>query len=112
MAIKIVLSDKVGVRVQGTLTNEAGIKEPFDFKLVCRRLDIDTAKQATETGDQNRSFADFFAEYTDDWSGVLDADGHKVPYSPEALEQLFKIPGLGLLAYSAYFGEIAAKAKN
>ena len=112
MAIKIILSDKVGVRVQGTITNEAGAKEPFDFKLICRRLDVDTAKQATTTSDEERSFADFFVEYTEDWSGVLDADGKKVPYSPEALAQLFKIPGIGLLAYTSYFGEIAAKAKN
>ncbi len=112
MAIKIVLSDKVGVRVQGTTTSEAGVKEPFDFKLICRRLDVDTFKQATSGFDDNRSFAEFFAEYAEDWSGVMDDDNSKIPYSQEALNQLFKIPGLGLLSLNAYFSEIAAKAKN
>jgi hypothetical protein len=35
-----------------------------------------------------------------------------VPYSPEALDQLFALPGVAQLAYVAYVTESGVKAKN
>ena len=59
-----------------------------------------------------RSFADFFSEYTEDWSGVLDATNKPTAYSESELRSLCKIPGVGGIAFHTYLAEVGAKAKN
>lgn len=109
MAIKIVVSNKVGFKIKGSLNNEAGTPEPFEFSVVAERLDTDAIQSATQN---EGTLVDFLASVITDWKGVKDEDGTVVPYSEEALRQLCKIPGVAGLMFSAYFTEAGAKAKN
>lgn len=111
MAIKIVISDTVGFKVKGTINDAAGVAQPFDFTLTCQRLDVDQIK-AKLKDDSDASFEEFMAGIIHGWSGVRDADDKPVPYTPEALSQLCKIPGVAALTFRAYFAEVGAKEKN
>lgn len=108
MAIKIVLSALVKFPVKGELNDEKGAKVPVHFTLTCERHPADKWKDIF--GDEKLSTG--FAKITKDWSDVQDAEGKPVPYSADALDQLFQIPGLAQLAYVAYATESGVKAKN
>jgi hypothetical protein len=110
MSISILIEDTVKFPVKGTERNAQGVEVPFTFTLVCDRLDAD-AVQAIVENDQ-RKLADFFADITQDWDGVKDADGKKLPYTADHLAALFKKPGLAALTFRTYLTEIGAKAKN
>lgn len=108
MAIKIIVSDTVLVRVEGTITNEQGTAEPFDFKLRCKRMDTTTLRDRV---DANVAWAALVAEVAEGWSGVK-GEGGEVPFSADGLQQLLAIPGLAMLAANAYVRDCGAKAKN
>lgn len=110
MAIKIVVSNKVGFKVKGSINNEQGSAEPFEFFIVAERLDTDRIEAVARN--QEGSLADFLADVVVDWKGVKDEEGAAVEYSEESLRQLCKIPGLAGLIFQAYFAEVGAKAKN
>ena len=111
MAIKIVQADIVGITVKGTINDEAGIPQPFDFKLKCTRLDEDTI-QAKLKGNTEESMTDFMASVVLDWTGVKDADNKPVPYGEDTLRQLCKLSGVSRVAFNTYLFEVGAKAKN
>lgn len=111
MSIKIIVADKLKFNVKGTIKNGAGVDEPFTFSLTCDRLDADAIQAALSAGD-DAPIADFFVPITTDWHGVKDADDKPLPYSPEALHQLFKIPGVARIAFRTYLSEVGAKEKN
>ncbi len=111
MAINIIVSDTVQFKVKGTINDAAGIAQPFDFKLVCTRMDADTL-DARVKANSDETFADFLADVVEDWSGVKDADNKAIPYSTDALAQLCKIAGVARVAWIAYLTEVGAKAKN
>lgn len=111
MSISIVVSPKVKFKVKGFIKNEAGVDQPFDFDLICRRLDADEIQdQKSEEG--TYIFADFMGAVIEDWSGVKSEDKQPVPYSAESWAALAKIPGVASLAWSAYMRENGAKEKN
>lgn len=110
MAIKIVLSDKFKLKVQGTYKNESGLDAPFDFVLTVKRLNADEIKETLESSEQ--SMIDFVAGLAEDWSGVKGADDQPLPWSADNYKQLCAIPGIGLLAFQTYLAEVGAKAKN
>lgn len=110
MAIKIGISNKVGVKVQGHFNDENGVKQPFDFKLTCKRLKEAEFTKKMEDGDA--TIADFIEEITEGWEGVRDANNVKVDYSPEALRELFETPGIASLIFDTYRREVGVKAKN
>lgn len=111
MAIKIVISDTVGIKVKGTINDAAGIPVPFDFGLTCTRLDEDQIKVKLKE-DSDASLADFLIGITLGWSNVRDGDDKPLPYSPDNLRQLCKIPGVSGLAFRTYLAEVGAKEKN
>lgn len=111
MAIKIVVSDKVGFKVKGSINNESGVAEPFEFSVTATRLDTEAIEQAVRF-DTGGGLIDFLVGVMTDWKGVKDEEGVPVPYSDEALRQLCKIPGLAGVVFQAYFAEVGAKAKN
>jgi hypothetical protein len=111
MAIKIIVSDTVGFKVKGTINDAAGIAQPFDFTLTCTRLDADQIQSRLNVGSEV-SIADFMVDVVSGWSGVRDGDDKNLPYSEDALRQLFKIPGIGGLALRTYISECGAKEKN
>lgn len=111
MAIKIVISDTVGLKVKGTINDAAGVAQPFDFALTCIRLDADQI-QAKLKSESDASITDFLADIITGWSGVRDADDKPIPYTEDALRQLCKIPGVANLAFKSYLLDAGAKEKN
>lgn len=111
MAIRIIISDTVGIKVKGTINDAAGIPQPFDFGLTCARLDAEQI-QAKLKNEAEGPITDFLADVVRGWTGVRDEDDKPLPYSPEALRQLCKIPGLAHVAFRTYMSEVGAKEKN
>ncbi|QTW18185.1 hypothetical protein [Comamonas kerstersii] len=109
MAIKIVLSNLVKFRVRGEINDENGNKQAVDFSLTCERHPADEWPKIFVEGEK---LSQGFAKITKDWGDVLDEKGQPVPYSAEALDQLFSIPGVAQLTYVAYATESGVKAKN
>lgn len=111
MAIKIVISDTVGFKVKGTINDEKGSAQPFDFSLTCSRLDADQI-QAKLKGDSAAPVTDFLVDVIEGWSGVRDAADAPLPYTQDNFRALCKIPGVAGLAFRAYLSEVGAKEKN
>lgn len=111
MAIKITVSNTVKFKVKGTIKDEAGIDQPFDFWLTCNRLDTDQI-QAKLNAENEPSSTDFMADVVEDWSGVKDAENNSIPYSEDVLRKLFRLPGVSSLAFRTYLSEVGAKEKN
>ncbi len=111
MAISIVVDNKVKFKVAGKLKSAEGVDKPFDFDLVCKRLDADEI-QAKRSEDGGFVYADFLADVVEGWSGVKDGQGQPVPFSAEALASLNKIPGVAALAFHTFLRENGAKEKN
>jgi len=111
MSIKIVVSDKLKFKVKGTIKNEAGVDEPFDFSLTCLRLDSDGIKSKLSDNSET-SVVDFMLEVIEDWQGVRDADDKPLPFSDVAWRNLCKIPGVSVVAFRTYLAEVGAKEKN
>lgn len=66
MGIKIVISNTVRFKVKGTLKDEAGVDQPFDFSLTCMRLDSDQI-QAKLRSESDASVIDFLADVVEDF---------------------------------------------
>jgi hypothetical protein len=111
MAIKIAVSDTVKFEVKGFFTDEAGAKQAFGFHLVATRLPQDELRTRLQPGSAETT-TEFMGSVVKDWAGVLDDANNKVPFSAEALQQLFRLPGLASLCFEAYTAEAGARAKN
>lgn len=111
MAITITVSDTVKFKVKGTINDDKGTAQPFDFSLTCTRLDADTL-DARVKANNDETFVDFLTDIAEDWSGVKDAESKPVPYTEAALRQLCKIAGVARVAWLSYLTEVGAKAKN
>lgn len=120
MAIKIIISDKVGFTVKGTINDADGKEQPFDFTLTAKRLDEDAlgaaqsllVVDAAKTGGHT-AVIEKLAEITTNWTGVRDESDAQVPYSADTLRALLKSHrGLGLLIWRTYISEAGAKEKN
>lgn len=111
MAIKITVSDRVGIKVKGTIKTETGSDQPFDFNLTCQRLDADqiTARLKDET---DKTLTDFMVDVIEDWSGVRGDDDKPLPYTADSYRALCRIPGVATLAFRAYMTDVGAKEKN
>ena len=111
MAIKIVISDTVGIKVKGTINDERGIAQPFDFSLTCIRLDAEEIQDKLK-GDSESSITDFLVDIVQNWNGVKDAEEKQIPYAESSFRQLCKIPGVAAVAFKTYLAEVGAKEKN
>lgn len=115
MPIRITLADRLKIQVQGQVKDADGVDEPFAFTLDCRRLDAEQIKKLLKPSAADApatALEDVLADLASDWSGVSGADGQPVPYSPAALRQLLRIPGLAALTLGVYLDQVSAKAKN
>ena len=108
MAIRIVVSNTVLVRVEGTIINEQGSAEPFDFKLRCKRLNAEDLRSRVEA---NVAWDTLVGEVAEGWAGVKGEEG-EIPFAADELRKLLAIPGLAMLAANAYLRDCGAKAKN
>lgn len=111
MGIKIVISNTVRFKVKGTIKDEAGTDQPFDFSLTCARLDAEQIQAKLRT-DSEASVTDFLIDVVEDWAGVKDADDKALAFSEENLRALCRIPGVASLAFRTYLSEVGAKEKN
>lgn len=109
MAIKIVVSDTVGIKVKGNINDAAGTPQPFDFSLTCKRLD---SKEIKAKIAQDGDMIDFMVDVVTGWSGVRDADDKPLPYSADAFRELCQIPGIGSISFNAYLLQVGGKEKN
>lgn len=109
MSIKITVASRAKFRVKGSFNDETGKPQPFDFGLLCRRLDAETLREKT-AGEVN--LLDFMASVTEDWFDVKGDDDKPLPFSEAALRQLLDLPGLAWLAYRTFLSETGAKEKN
>lgn len=109
MAINIVIADKVGIKVKGQILDATGTAQPYDFKLTCLRLD---AEQITARLSSEMTIGEFLSSVVEDWSGPRDAQGQPMPYSPDALMQLCKIPGVAKKAFDIYLRSCGDVEKN
>lgn len=116
MSFKLVKRDRMLVAVKGHFTTAEGGKEHFDCKLVCNRIpqsEVDSyVKGFADASADRQSSADFLRDKVTGWQGVQDESGVDVPFSEEALEEMFETPGMATLAHTAYFESLGAKAKN
>lgn len=112
MSIKITVSNKVGFKVKGTINDEAGNPQAFDFGLTCRRLsgEVIDAQIGGDFGEA--SIMAFMLGVIENWSGVRGDDDKPLQYSEDAFRGLCQIPGVLYVAYKAYREESGAKAKN
>lgn len=111
MAIRIKVSPTVQFAVKGNINDDRGVAQAFEFRLTCKRLNTEEYAEATRDAD-GRKLIDFMEPLIEGWSGVKDEDGKDIPYSKEALRELFLIPGVAQLAFATYTLEAGAKAKN
>ncbi len=113
MAYRLAISDKVGVKVEGSTVDEDGVEKRFRFVLVCDRLPQDRLRDLI--ADKSATSMDFFRDHAHGWRDqrlVLDADGNPAPFSLEALQCLFTISGLSAVCWQAYLSQVVATAKN
>lgn len=111
MAIKIVISDTVGIKVKGAINDAAGNPQAFSFGLTCTRLDADKIKDKLET-ESEATITDFLVSVAHGWSDVRDEDDKPLPFSETELRKLCKIPGVAGIAFRTYLAEVGAKEKN
>lgn len=111
MAFKIVISKTVKFKVKGTFKDEAGVDQPFDFTLTCKRLMGDELRDRF-SNQSTESLIEFFADVTLGWDGIKDVNGESVPFSRGALGELLGLPGMPLLVVNTYLAEVRVKEKN
>lgn len=116
MAFKLVKRDRMLVPVKGFFVNTEGGKDHFDCKLVCNRIpqsEVDSyVKRFADEPSERPSSLDFLRDNVVGWQGVQDESGVDVPFTAEALDAFLETPGMAVLAHSAYFDAVGAKAKN
>lgn len=111
MVFKIIVSDKVGFKVQGAVNDAAGVAQSFDFKLTCKRLDADQIQQKLKS-DSDASITEFLVDVIENWSGPQDGEGTPLPYTEDNLRAMCRIPGVAPITFRAYMENVGAKEKN
>lgn len=109
MAFKLVKRNKIAVKVKGTLPDEDGKPEHFDFKLHCERLSQD---EIDDVRQENGGVKAFIRRVAQGWDCVLDKAGQPVPFSTDDLEGLIDVAGMPLLVLRCYMEQVGATAKN
>lgn len=116
MAIKITVSDTVRFKVAGTINDDKGTAQPFDFTLDMQRLS--TTDQVNEylaemNSDEGvQPITNALAKRARGWAGPMTESNEPVPFSDTAFRNLMAVPGLAFLVHSRYLRESGAKEKN
>jgi len=107
---KLVISPTVLFEVKGKLRDDKGADVAFDFQLEATRDAAEVLEHAiTQEGQQNSR--DYMAARVTGWRKVADDAGQPLPFSPEGLAQLFTIPGMASLCFTAYLGAVGAQGR-
>lgn len=113
MAFKLIIANTIVTKVKGVFTDENGAERPFDFQLEQDRVD-QAELQATLTN-QSEPAAAFIKRVTKGWRGqrlVLTEGDAPADFSPEALDVLLSISGMGGFCYQAYLKQVLVHEKN
>jgi hypothetical protein len=113
MEFQLVIANKITTKVKGFYVDDKSVQRGFNFELLQDRLGQDEVK-AVYT-DRTEDASAFIKRITHGWSNqrlVLDADGKPAEFSPEALDVLLSIAGMGGFCYQAYMAQIAVHEKN
>ncbi len=113
MKFKLAIEDKVCVPVKGKLAGATpGAFKPFAFTVTMQRLDQPTIDAALKSGN---TVSDFVAAHVQGWDGqrlVLNEDDTPADFGPEALQELLKLPAMGVWIFQAYMREVGVQEKN
>lgn len=110
---KLAIADVVEVPMNFTLNN-AGKPAVFKYTLLAHRLSQDEMAKRVEDG-QGEKVSHFLTEVVYGWRSqrlILTEDDKPAEFSPEALELMWSVPGVSLLAYQNYAKEISVKEKT
>lgn len=110
MAFKLVVLNKLPVRVKGALPGEDGKATAFDFTLHCKRLS--QAEIDAVMNNKKGEVKAFIQNVAEGWDGVLDANGEPVSFASDKLDQMIDNAGLPMLIMHAYLEQVSATAKN
>lgn len=109
MALKLIKRNKLAVTVKGTLPDENGKPEHFDFKLHCERLSQD---EIDDVRQENGGVKAFIRRVAQGWETVLDESGKAVQFSADGLDELIDYAGMPMLILRCYMEQVGAAAKN
>lgn len=110
---KLAIGNSVDVPMAFTL-NDDGKPATFKFTLVCKRLDQETMAKRVQEG-QGEKVSEFLNEVVTGWRSqrlILNEDDTPAEFSQEALQLMWSLPGVSLLAYQNYAREISSKEKT
>ena len=113
MAFKLVIGNTVQVKVAGYYTDEKGVKRKFDFTLDMDRMDQDELKAALTTRTEDAT--ETVRRLARGWNGqrlVLTEDDKPADFSPEAMDKLMTISGMGGHCWQAYLAVVMVNEKN
>jgi len=84
------------------------------LELSCRHKSRPALKAWVEGASVEQADAVFLGEVVEGWSGVVDADGQALPFTPENFAALLdNYPPAGIEIYTAYQKELSeSRAKN
>jgi hypothetical protein len=96
------------------ILNDGGKPAIFKFTLEAKRLDQETMQKRIDEG-QGEKVSVFLNEVITGWRSqrlILDESDKPAEFSEEALQLMWSIPGVSLLAYQNYAKEIQTKEKT
>lgn len=110
---KLAVSNTVAVPMKFSL-NDNGVIKKHAFTLHAERLSQEAfTARVKEKGEE--LISSFMAPLITGWQGqrlVLDLADQPADFSPDALEALFSVAGVAMVAYASYQKVLAASEKN
>lgn len=113
MKFKLAVSDKVTIKVEGTMTREDGSNDPFKFVLFGIRIGAKALTAALT--DEKQKASDLLRQVVTGWKGqklVLNEDDTPADFGEESFDTLLEAEGMATYCLNAYLKEVQAKAKN
>ena len=113
MAFKLVIDNKINTRIKGFYKDAAGVSRAFNFELVQERVDQEELQKTID--DKNEKASDFIRRTTSGWKNqrlVLNEDDQPAEFSPEALDALLNVAGMGGFCFQAYLAQVLVSEKN
>jgi hypothetical protein len=110
---KLAIKDTVQVKVKFTIKDK-GVDRLFAFTLDCTRLAQDVVSE--RLSDKDKTVMDFMRDLITGWDTsqrlVLLPDDTPAPWSPEAVDAMLDVSGVGHVIFTAYLKDVGATTKN
>lgn len=115
MQYKLAIGNVIAVKVKGTTRDDNAVDRPFEFILVCKRVDNEELHKILTRPENRVTAQEFFEKYATNWRGqnlVTDEEGRVAEFSLDALQVLFSIAGMATACWTAYLEQVVAVSKN